>query len=135
MFKACLWITPVLLVLVTASAWAALDGDIEAVVKDASGAVVPSARATITSVDTGAQRNLLSNERGYFIAALLPIGYYNVKVELTGFKTYEQQVLVKSAERVSMNIKLEVSGVTEAVSVTEAAVQLINTTDAQLSNS
>ena len=135
MFKAYLGIAPILMVLVSATGWSALNGDIEAVVKDASGAVVPGAKVAITSVETGAQRTLISNERGYFIAPLLPIGYYHVKVEVAGFKTYEQQVLVKSAERVSMNITLGVSGGTEAVSVTEATIQLINTTDAQLSNS
>ena len=124
-----------LLALTSITAWAALNGDIEGVVKDATGAVVPSAMITITSVETGAQRTLISNERGYFIATLLPIGDYDLKVELIGFKTYIQRVLVKSAERVSMNISLEVGGVTESVSVTETAVQLINTTDAQLSNS
>jgi hypothetical protein len=124
-----------LIVLTAVTSWAALSGDIEGVVKDATGALVPSAMVTITSVETGAQRTLISDERGHFIATLLPIGDYDVKVELAGFKTYAQRVVVKSAERVSLNVTMEVGGVTAAVTVTEATVQLINTTDAQLSNS
>src|SRR5262249_8642423 len=122
-----------LLLLSSVTAWAALNGDIEGVVRDATGAIVPSANVTITSVETGVQRTLVTNERGYFIATLLTIGEYDVRVELSGFKSSSQRVLVKSAERVSLNIMLEVGGVTESVSVTETAVQLVNTTDAQLS--
>jgi len=130
-----IWSALALLILTSISAWAALNGDIEGVVKDASGALVPSAMVTITSVETGAQRSLISDERGYFIATLLPIGVYDVKVQLPGFKSYAQRVLVKSAERVSLNVTLEVGGITDSISITEAAIQLINTSDAQLSNS
>lgn len=115
--------------------WAQLGGDIEGVVKDPTGALVPSARITTTSVQTGAQRTLVSDDRGHFIATLLPIGTYEVRVELTGFKTALQRVLVKSAETASLNIVLQVGGRTEAISVTETTVRLINTTDAQLSTS
>src|ERR1700751_3151861 len=81
--------------------WAQLDGDIEGVVKDPAGALVPSARITITSVETGAQRTLIRDDRGHFIATLLPIGTCEVRVELAGLKTAVQRVLVKSAETAS----------------------------------
>jgi Carboxypeptidase regulatory-like domain len=122
----------VLLLLSSVTVWAALNGDIEGVVRDTSGAIIPSANITIISVATGAQRTLISDERGYFIAAQLPIGEYDVRVQLAGFKSSSQRVLVKSAERASLNITLEVGGVSEVISVTETAVQLLNTTDAQL---
>ena len=115
--------------------WAQLDGNIEGVVKDRTGALVPSAMITITSVETGAQRTLISDDRGHFIATLLPIGTYDVRLELAGFKTAVQRVLVKSAETASLNLVLEVGGRTEEISVTEAAVLLLNVSDAQLSMS
>src|SRR5262245_43082165 len=121
------------LLLSSVTTWAALNGDIEGVVRDTTGAIIPSANVTISSVETGVQRNLISDERGYFIATLLPIGQYDVRVQLAGFKSSSQRVLVKSAERASLNITLEVGSVSESISVTEAAVQLVNTTDAQLS--
>src|SRR5204862_4080822 len=77
-----IWSALAILVLTSISAWAALNGDIEGVVKDSSGALVPSAMVKITNVETGAQRSLISDERGYFIATLLPIGIYQVTVEL-----------------------------------------------------
>jgi Carboxypeptidase regulatory-like domain len=122
----------VLLLLSSVTVWAALNGDIEGVVRDTSGAIIPSANITIIGVATGAQRTLISDERGYFIATQLPIGEYDVRVQLAGFKSSSQRVLVKSAERASLNITLEVGGVSESISVTETAVQLLNTTDAQL---
>ncbi len=133
MSKRNMWGAIAFLLLSSITAWAALNGDIEGIVRDATGAIIPSANVTITSVETGVQRTLISNARGYFIATLLPIGEYNVRVELASFRPNVQRVLVKSAERISLNITLEVGRVTESVSVTETAVQLVNTTDAQLS--
>jgi hypothetical protein len=129
-----LWVAIVLILSISIASWAALDGDLEGVIKDATGAVVPSAMVTVKSVETGAQRTMISDERGHFVATLLPIGTYDVRVELAGFKTNVQRVLIKSAETASLNIVLEVGGREERVSV-EPLVQLLNTTDAQLSTS
>ena len=126
------WGVVAFLLLNAVTSWAALNGDIEGVVRDPTGAIIPSANVTIIGVATGAQRTLISDERGYFIATQLPIGEYDVRVQLAGFKSSSQRVLVKSAERASLNITLEVGGVSESISVTETAVQLLNTTDAQL---
>src|SRR5438093_8841986 len=95
MFKTSIWSVLAILILTSATAWAALNGDIEGVVKDSRGAVIPGATVTITSVETGAQRILVSDERGHFIATLLPIGEYDVKVDFAAFGTYAQRVLVK----------------------------------------
>src|SRR5688572_25781465 len=110
-------------------------GDIEGMVKDPTGALVPGASITVTSVETGAQRMLVSDDRGHFLAALLPIGPYDVKAELQGFKSWSTQTVVKAAERVSLNVILEVGNISEEVMVTETAAQLVNTTDAQISMS
>src|SRR5262245_19223186 len=45
-----------LLLLSSATSWAALNGDIEGIVKDGTGALIPSAMVMIVSVETGAQR-------------------------------------------------------------------------------
>ena len=126
------WLVIAFLLLNSVTSWAALNGDIEGVVRDTSGAIIPSANVTIIGVATGAQRTLISDERGYFIATQLPIGEYDVRVQLAGFKSSSQRVLVKSAERASLNVTLEVGNLAESISVTETSVQLLNTTDAQL---
>src|SRR4030095_8767256 len=47
-----------------------LSGDIEGVVKDATGALIPSVSITVTNVETSAERTLISDEYGHFLAAL-----------------------------------------------------------------
>ena len=64
MSKTHVWMALSLVLITGLTAWAALDGDIEGVVKDATGALVPSTMVTITSVETRTQRTLISNERG-----------------------------------------------------------------------
>src|SRR5262245_57800239 len=60
-------------------------GNISGTVQDAEG-VVPGATVKITSVDTGASQQLVTNSRGYFEAPLLQPGNYSITVEMAGFK-------------------------------------------------
>src|ERR671924_302573 len=55
-------------------------------VEDASGAAVPGAAVTATNVETGATRTATSGETGTYRVLSLPIGRYEVKAELPGFK-------------------------------------------------
>jgi hypothetical protein len=132
MSKKQIWSAVALLLLSSFSAWAALTGDIEGFVTDATGAYIPGVSVAITSLETGAQRALVTNDRGNFAATLLPTGEYEVRAELVGFKPSVQRLLVKSAERASLNLTLEVGNLTQEVTVTETSVQLVNTTDAQV---
>ena len=124
------------LLLFSTNAWSQrLSGDIEGVVKDASGALIPGVGITIKSVETSAQRMLVTDDYGHFLAPLLPLGEYDVRAELQGFKSWIGRALSKQGERTSLNITLEVGNVSEQVTVTESAVQLVNTTDAQIAMS
>src|SRR5215813_11544127 len=55
-------------------------------ITDATGAVAPNAKITITEVNTGIGRQARSNENGYYAFPDLPSGTYDVAVELQGFK-------------------------------------------------
>src|ERR1043165_1970169 len=65
------------------------NGAIEGTVSDSSGGVLPGATVTITNVDTGTERSVVTNEKGLYRAPLLPIGKYRVVAELQGFKKFE----------------------------------------------
>ena len=65
----------------------AVYGSIGGVVTDASGAVVPGATVTITSVERKTIDVVTSNESGYYLKERLLPGTYEVKAELQGFKT------------------------------------------------
>ena len=54
-------------------------------VTDPSGAVVPNAAITVTSVDTGAVRSAVTGSAGDYQVLSLPVGEYQVRAEKTGF--------------------------------------------------
>jgi hypothetical protein len=114
------------------SAFAALSGDIEGFVTDPTGAFVPGAAVTIHNLETGVQRNLATDDRGHFLATFLPVGEYEVRAEVANFRPAVQRILVKAAERASLNLGLVIGVVTEQVTVTETSVQFVNTTDSQI---
>ena len=61
-------------------------GTISGTVTDPSGAAVPGASITITSVGTNAVFSTQSNEEGFFTAPGLAVGEYVVNAERQGFK-------------------------------------------------
>ena len=74
----------------------AINGTIEGTVKDEQGAVLPGVTVTVTNIDTGEQRVVVTNESGLYRAPLLPLGTYRVAAELQGFKKFEQTGVLAS---------------------------------------
>src|SRR5256886_1855864 len=102
-------------------------------VEDSSGAAVPGASVTVTSVETGAGRTATTNETGTYRVLSLPVGRYEVKAELAGFKSALQTgVNLAVGEKAVVNLKLEVGAAQELVTVTGEA-PLVNTTTASVS--
>src|ERR1700693_65180 len=62
------------------------EASIQGVVSDSSGGAVPGVAIRIKNLETGAQRNLLTDEAGRFDAAALPVGRYEVLAEKNGFR-------------------------------------------------
>ena len=95
-------------------------------VEDSSGGVLPGATVTITNVNTKAVATSVTDGRGGYQAVVFP-GTYDLKVELEGFKTYEQKAVSISPSDVrGIDIKLEVGAQTETVTVT-AQTEVIQT--------
>src|SRR5579862_2075238 len=69
-------------------------GVVRGTVHDASQAVVPNAKITLTDTDTGIARNGESNSAGIYSFEALPIGPYRLMVEATGFKRWEATLTV-----------------------------------------
>src|SRR5688500_11997705 len=109
-------------------------GTITGTVRDSSKAVVPGATVTITSAAMGNAVTAVTNESGYFEVPYLIAGAYNVTVELQGFKKYvNDKVEVRIADRLELEVALEVGGAVEEVTVT-GATPLLETTSASLGN-
>ena len=103
----------------TAAAQAqAANGNIEGTVRDSSGASLPGVMVTVTNMETGTTRSVVTNESGVYRAPLLPLGRYRVSAELQGFKTFEQQGITLSAGQTALiNVELSVGNVSETVTV------------------
>ena len=100
----------------------AINGTIEGVVRDGTGAVLPGASVSVSNLDTGQQRTVTTNTDGGYRAVLLSLGTYRVKAEMQGFKTIERTGVTLSAGQTAVvNFAMEVGGVAEVVSVTGEA--------------
>src|SRR6266481_3471343 len=81
----CLFLATVPSVMAQTSSTGALTGRIT----DSSGAVVPGANLTLTSVDTAQSRTAATGPDGTYTFGLLPPGNYQLKIEASGFKTVQ----------------------------------------------
>lgn len=100
-------------------------GTIRGTVTDTTGAVVPSARVTVTNVATNVSVTTQTTETGNYVVPSLPPGTYTVRVEADGFKTYERSnvVLIAGGTAVADAV-LEVGQLTESITVTSSLVQI-----------
>ena len=109
-------------------------GSISGTVTDPQGAVVSGAQVKATNTATGAPLTTTTDGSGLFHFNLIPIGEYKVEVSATGFKTSVQNnILVTSRDSNLGAIKLTVGETNTTVEVT-AAAPLIETNNAQVTN-
>src|SRR4051794_16062629 len=66
-------------------------GKIVGLVTDSSAAVVSRAPVTVINEGTGAQRRLITDGSGIYVAPELPVGYYTVRIEAPGLSKAELQ--------------------------------------------
>ncbi len=100
-------------------------GTITGAVRDASGAVVPGARVTITNSATNVAEVATTNGQGEYTVPSLSPGSYTVRVEKGGFRPSEEKGLnLDAAQTVRADAALEVGSSTQAVEVQANAIQL-----------
>ena len=84
-------------------------GTVTGTVLDASGAVVPKARVSLTGVDTGVRLSTDSNQAGVYRFDAVDLGVYELKVTHAGFRTYLGSGIGVEANRViTLDPRLEV---------------------------
>src|SRR5687767_2025458 len=97
----------------------AINGTIEGTVKDDQGALLPGVTVTVTNIDTGEQRVVVTNESGLYRAPLLSLGIYRVAAELQGFKKFEQTgVSLRAGQTAVIDVGLAVGAIAETITVT-----------------
>ena len=64
---------------------------------------MPSAAVTVRNEGTGAERHVLTDAQGVYVASELPVGYYRVRFAAPGLNTLER-----------LRVKVDVGGETRA---------------------
>ena len=112
--------------------WAALTAQVQGVVTDQSGAVIPGVKVTATNTATGLSREALTDASGNYTFLTLPVGAYSIKAEKSGFRTYTASGITLAVNQVFVqNIAMQVGEVTQEVSV-QANTAQVETSNMQL---
>jgi hypothetical protein len=102
------------------------------VAKDTSGGVLPNTTITVTNVETGLKRTVMTGDDGYYRVPELPVGRYEVKGEHSGFKTINRSgITLEVTQQAVINLDFEVGSAAQQVIVTEEA-PMVNTQNATL---
>src|ERR1700758_1163391 len=94
-----------------------ISGDIAGTVTDASGAALPNAQVTVTSLEKGQAKVVLSDRVGDYRVPLLSPGRYQVKATAKGFETSTVQVTVSAGSVTPVNIALTVGQASTTIEV------------------
>ncbi|WP_370561366.1 TonB-dependent receptor [Edaphobacter albus] len=100
-------------------------GTITGIVRDASGAVVASAKVTALEMSTKTLTSTVSNSNGYYTIPYLAHGTYDVTADALGFsKTVVTGVNLTVNLNTAVDLTLKVGGVSQQVTVQANAIQL-----------
>jgi len=91
--------------------------------------VIPKATVMVTNKAMGTKTSLVTNDQGYYQAMYLTPGLYRIEVEVAGFKKYTRDdIEVRIADRLEVNIPLVIGQPSETVTVTGETPLLESTT-------
>ncbi|MGC2614377.1 MAG: carboxypeptidase regulatory-like domain-containing protein [Terracidiphilus sp.] len=112
-----------------------ISGDISGAVTDASGAALPNAQVTVTSIEKGQAKAVLTDRVGDYRVPLLSPGTYEVKASAKGFATATTKVTVTAGTITAANLALSVGQASTTVEVSGGEIEVLHTDDAQISTS
>src|SRR5438552_16831561 len=103
-----------------AAAWGqGIFATLTGVVSDQSQAIVPNAKVTLRDIQSGSERETVSNSNGYFAFASVPVGAYSLIVEASGFQLHrDNEIRLGGGETRNVNVSLQVGAATQTVEVT-----------------
>jgi hypothetical protein len=126
-----------LMMLAAAPGWAqTFRGTIQGTVTDSSGAALVGATVTIHNVDTGIDRITTTGTDGSYLVPELPIGNYNVIVEMSGFqKVATNGVTVDIGAERRVDISLKPGQVNQEIVVSGDEIPVVETSTDTLGGS
>lgn len=103
---------------------------IQGTVSDSSGGTIQGAAIQVKNLETGAVRNLLTDEAGRFDAVSLPVGRYVVKAEKAGFRGEEKiGISLELGQRETQDVVLQVGDARQTVQVESSPTVVMITTE------
>lgn len=101
-------------------------------VSDQQGGVLPGVTVVVRHQESGLFREAVTGADGSFLMSAMTPGVYEVAAELTGFKRYTQRdVRLEVGRTANVELKLEVGGLTESVTVS-GETPLVDTTSQEI---
>src|SRR5690242_15041302 len=120
--------------LVAAGMLAQETGSITGTVRDNTGAVIPNAEVTVSSVAQGVTQRVNTNAGGDYLVAGLPPGSYDLAITSKGFKKFSASgVILRIGQKARADATLEVGEITTAIEVTGEAVAQVETQSSEIS--
>ncbi|HXE82903.1 MAG TPA: carboxypeptidase regulatory-like domain-containing protein [Gemmatimonadales bacterium] len=113
--------------LVLAAQSQATTGIIRGTVTDPSGTPAANATVTLRETQTGFERQTVSNERGIFVAAVLPLGIYDVSARAVGFSE-TRQTGIRLGLGETINLTLQLAAVQLQAVTVEATQPVVDAT-------
>ncbi|HUA15732.1 MAG TPA: carboxypeptidase-like regulatory domain-containing protein [Verrucomicrobiae bacterium] len=102
----------------------AFPGQMGGYVIDPSGAVIPNARVTITSAQTGETRTAMTDSEGRWLVAGLASGGYKAQTDVAGFKTGVYNLAYDSNRPSMYRFRMDIGAAAETVTVEAVATQV-----------
>ena len=126
-----------LMMLAAAPGWAqTFRGTIQGTVTDSSGAALVGATVTVHNVDTGVDRITNTTADGGYLMPELPVGTYDVIVEMSGFqKSKVAGVAVTVAAERRVDVSLKPGQVSQQIVVSGEEVPVVETSSDTLGGS
>jgi Carboxypeptidase regulatory-like domain len=105
------------------------------VIVDPSGALVPAATISLSSIENGITRELTTTSDGRYAFVQLPPSTYILTVSAKGFETYKQTgIALNPSDTATQNVSLVVGTQSQSITVTADASQL-NTDNSNVATS
>ena len=109
-------------------------GNIQGIVKDATGAVLPGATVTLTHVQTSRQYTTPTTEVGFYLFPSVQLGTYQIAVEAPGMETWKAELTLQVGQTAEVNPVLRVGATATEVTVAGDVTPLVTTANPTLSS-
>jgi len=103
-------------------------GTVFGTITDPTGAVIPGAQVTVSSVSTGSKRDAFTDTKGQYYVVGLPTGKYTVRIDKEGFQTeIREGIAISPAAAIAINLTLQVGAVPQQVTASAEAPTIDST--------